>query len=168
MPSPSAPVQSSPLPQFQAFLAKIIQLWTSSIFLPQLLIVRTGSMEGKFRSTEMNLDQSFIFFRFYSDEEAFCQMYHMCVSEPSWSYMKFSFLCPNGTMFNQENLVCDAWVNVDCSTETIEVKLTERLRLKLYLFLERSSIFGSSGCWKDLYHPWLGLRWSKGRFPLEV
>jgi len=56
---------------------------------------------------------------FYSDEEAFCQMYHMCVAEPSGSYKKFSFLCPNGTVFNQEKLVCDAWFNVDCSEDTI-------------------------------------------------
>ena len=34
--------------------------------------------------------------RFYSDEEAFCQMYHMCVAESSGSFKKFSFLCPNG------------------------------------------------------------------------
>ena len=26
-----------------------------------------------------------------------------------------SFLCPNGTLFNQENFVCEYWFNVDCS-----------------------------------------------------
>ena len=46
-------------------------------------------------------------------------MYHMCVAEPNGSYKKFSFLCPNGTVFNQEKLVCDAWFNVDCSSDTI-------------------------------------------------
>merc|ERR1712060_697470 len=56
---------------------------------------------------------------FYSDEEAFCQMYHMCVAESTGSFKKFSFLCPNGTIFNQEKLVCDAWFNVDCSEDTI-------------------------------------------------
>merc|ERR1712001_629107 len=56
---------------------------------------------------------------FYSDEEAFCQMYHMRVAEASGSFKKFSFLCPNGTIFNQEKLVCDAWFNVDCSEDTI-------------------------------------------------
>ena len=55
------------------------------------------------------------YFRFYSDEEAFCQMYHMCVAEAAGTFKKFSFLCPNGTIFNQEKLVCDAWFNVDCS-----------------------------------------------------
>merc|ERR1712236_40374 len=57
---------------------------------------------------------------FYSDEEAFCQMYHMFVVEPSGTYKKYSFLCPNGTIFNQEKLVCDTWFNVDCSTDTVE------------------------------------------------
>jgi len=60
-----------------------------------------------------------LYCRFYSDEEAFCQMYHMCVAEASGTFKKFSFLCPNGTIFNQEKLVCDAWFNVDCSVDTI-------------------------------------------------
>lgn len=38
------------------------------------------------------------YFRFYSDEEAFCQMYHMCVAEASGTFKKFSFLCPNGSL----------------------------------------------------------------------
>ena len=42
-------------------------------------------------------------------------MYHMCVAEATGTFKKFSFLCPNGTVFNQEKLVCDAWFNVDCS-----------------------------------------------------
>ena len=28
---------------------------------------------------------------------------------------KYSFLCPNGTIFNQEYFICDWWFNVDCS-----------------------------------------------------
>ena len=46
-------------------------------------------------------------------------MYHMCVAEAAGTFKKFSFLCPNGTIFNQEKLVCDAWFNVDCSENTI-------------------------------------------------
>merc|ERR1711990_1234177 len=61
---------------------------------------------------------------FYSDEEAFCQMYHMCVAESTGSFKKFSFLCPNGTIFNQEKLVCDAWFNVDCTEDTIANDVT--------------------------------------------
>ena len=56
----------------------------------------------------------------YADEEAFCQMYHMCVQTTD-GYKKFSFLCPNGTMFDQDKLACNSWFNVDCSTDTIDV-----------------------------------------------
>merc|ERR1712110_910958 len=61
---------------------------------------------------------------FYSDEEAFCQMYHMCVEEASGGFRKYSFVCPNGTVFSQERLVCDAWFNVDCSGQTIDEEAT--------------------------------------------
>nr|CAD7257182.1 unnamed protein product [Timema shepardi] len=39
---------------------------------------------------------------YYADPEAGCQ--------------KYSFLCPNGTLFNQAVRVCDWWFNVDCKT----------------------------------------------------
>ncbi|XP_046399186.1 U-scoloptoxin(01)-Cw1a-like [Ischnura elegans] len=47
---------------------------------------------------------------YYADPEAQCQVWHWCL--PSGS--KFSFLCPNGTVFNQVHRVCDWWFNVDC------------------------------------------------------
>merc|ERR1711974_129794 len=83
-----------------------------------------GSAEDEVMEGETSPVTRPVFFifspRFYSDEEAFCQMYHMCVAEPSGSLKKFSFLCPNGTIFNQEKLVCDGWFNVDCSKDTIK------------------------------------------------
>merc|ERR1711936_185559 len=60
----------------------------------------------------------------YADEEAFCQMYHMCVQTTD-GYKKFSFLCPNGTMFDQDKLACNSWFNVDCSTDTIDIAVAE-------------------------------------------
>ena len=36
----------------------------------------------------------------YADVSAECQMYHMCVDQAGVSN-KFSFLCPNGTLFSQ-------------------------------------------------------------------
>ena len=33
---------------------------------------------------------------------------------PDKSLYPVSFLCPNGTLFNQEVFVCDWWFNVDC------------------------------------------------------
>jgi len=48
---------------------------------------------------------------YYSDPEAQCQVWHWCLP----SGQKFSFLCPNGTIFNQFARVCDWWFNVDCA-----------------------------------------------------
>ncbi|KAI1301587.1 hypothetical protein HDE_02777 [Halotydeus destructor] len=47
---------------------------------------------------------------FYADLETNCQVYHSCNRG-----RKHSFLCPNGTIFSQEYLICDWWYNVDCS-----------------------------------------------------
>ena len=30
-------------------------------------------------------------------------------------HTKYTFLCPNGTIFNQEYFICDWWFNFDCS-----------------------------------------------------
>nr|XP_053642784.1 uncharacterized protein LOC128695880 [Cherax quadricarinatus] len=47
-----------------------------------------------------------------TDKEARCQVFHVCQSRGRIN----SFLCPNGTIFNQQYFVCDWWYNVDCST----------------------------------------------------
>lgn len=49
-------------------------------------------------------------FGFYADEEAQCQVYHIC-----WEGRRESFLCGVGTVFNQAILACDYWHSVDCS-----------------------------------------------------
>ncbi|XP_076047247.1 uncharacterized protein LOC143028761 [Oratosquilla oratoria] len=56
---------------------------------------------------------------YYADTtgEASCQVFHICQTRPN-GYQKDSFLCPNGTIFNQQYLVCDWWFNVDCSQAT--------------------------------------------------
>ena len=38
-----------------------------------------------------------------------------------------SFLCPNGTLFNQQFFVCDWWFNVDCSKSVALFPLNQRL-----------------------------------------
>ncbi|XP_042218294.1 mucin-5AC-like [Homarus americanus] len=48
---------------------------------------------------------------YYADTEADCQVFHVC-----WSGRSASFLCPVGTLFSQQVLVCDWWYNVDCSS----------------------------------------------------
>ncbi|XP_031618291.1 U-scoloptoxin(01)-Cw1a [Contarinia nasturtii] len=47
---------------------------------------------------------------YYADVETRCQVWHWCL----FSGTIYSFLCPNGTVFNQAYRVCDWWTNVDC------------------------------------------------------
>nr|XP_027211169.1 aspartate and glycine-rich protein-like [Penaeus vannamei] len=51
---------------------------------------------------------------YYADTapEAGCQVFHICQAGGRID----SFLCPNGTVFNQQYFVCDWWYNFDCST----------------------------------------------------
>ncbi|CAL4124605.1 unnamed protein product, partial [Meganyctiphanes norvegica] len=50
---------------------------------------------------------------YYADtaDEAGCQVFHICQED----FRLDSFLCPNGTIFNQQYFVCEWWFNVDCS-----------------------------------------------------
>merc|ERR1719187_3153891 len=52
---------------------------------------------------------------YYADTEGECQPFHICTSDGNGGLTKYSFLCPNGTLFNQQYFVCDWWFNVDCS-----------------------------------------------------
>ena len=72
----------------------------------------------------------------YADSEAFCQMYHMCVSSTGGSYKKFSFLCPNGTMFDQDKLACNRWFDVDCSQDTIDVRRGDITQINMPCFVD--------------------------------
>jgi len=53
---------------------------------------------------------------YYADPEAECQAFHICAADGAGGLTKYSFLCPNGTLFQQQYFVCDWWFNVDCST----------------------------------------------------
>eukprot|EP00096_Caligus_rogercresseyi_P004218 TRINITY_DN183_c0_g3_i1.p1 TRINITY_DN183_c0_g3~~TRINITY_DN183_c0_g3_i1.p1 ORF type:complete len:269 (+),score=69.33 TRINITY_DN183_c0_g3_i1:59-865(+) len=52
---------------------------------------------------------------YYADPEAECQVFHICTADGAGSLAKYSFLCPNGTIFNQNYFICDWWFNFDCS-----------------------------------------------------
>merc|ERR1711892_829104 len=52
---------------------------------------------------------------YYADPEAECQAFHICANDGNGGRTKYSFLCPNGTVFQQQYFVCDWWFNVDCS-----------------------------------------------------
>merc|ERR1719483_908232 len=53
---------------------------------------------------------------YYADPEAECQVFHICTADSAGGLSKYSFLCPNGTLFNQNYFICDWWFNFDCST----------------------------------------------------
>merc|ERR1712127_737910 len=52
---------------------------------------------------------------YYADPEAECQVFHICTNDGQGGLAKYSFLCPNGTVFNQNYFICDWWFNFDCS-----------------------------------------------------
>merc|ERR1719422_2016399 len=52
---------------------------------------------------------------YYADPEADCQAFHVCTADGLGSLAKYSFLCPNGTIFNQGYFICDWWFNFDCA-----------------------------------------------------
>lgn len=45
--------------------------------------------------------------------EARCQVFRICTNT-DFTGRGFPFLCPNGTIFNQEHFVCDWYKNVEC------------------------------------------------------
>ena len=55
---------------------------------------------------------------YYGDPDAECQAFHICVNEGNFGQpTKYSFLCPNETIFNQQHFICDWWYSnyVACS-----------------------------------------------------
>ena len=52
---------------------------------------------------------------FYADEETRCQVFHVCSAIPEADPIQSSFLCPNGTIFNQESFVCQWSVRLNFS-----------------------------------------------------
>uniref|UniRef100_T1J4L9 Chitin-binding type-2 domain-containing protein n=1 Tax=Strigamia maritima TaxID=126957 RepID=T1J4L9_STRMM len=44
-----------------------------------------------------------------------------------------TFLCPNGTIFNQKHLVCDWWYNVECEKSPYFFHLNSNLHEQLSL-----------------------------------
>ena len=60
---------------------------------------------------------------YYADVEGDCQPFHICAADGQGGLTKYSFLCPNGTLFNQQYFICDWWFNVDCSTVMLFTKI---------------------------------------------
>ncbi len=53
---------------------------------------------------------------YYVDADSQCQAFHICVLSDTVenTMTKHTFLCPNGTTFDQEYFVCNWWFNVNC------------------------------------------------------
>ena len=76
---------------------------------------------------------------YYADPEAECQAFHICGSDGNGGLTKYSFLCPNGTIFQQQYFVCDWWFNVDCSLAEDLYSINEDIAA------EREAYSGSGG-----------------------
>ncbi|XP_068086159.1 uncharacterized protein [Anabrus simplex] len=50
----------------------------------------------------------------YANVETGCQAYHVC-HDGREGHQGASFLCTNGTLFNQAEFACDWWYNVNCA-----------------------------------------------------
>ena len=53
---------------------------------------------------------------YFADMEAGCQVHHTCGTREDFNSLKFSSLCPNGTIFGQEGQTCRWWYLVDCQS----------------------------------------------------
>ena len=52
---------------------------------------------------------------YYADPDTECQAFHVCTTDGLGGLAKYSFLCPNGTIFKQGYFICDWWFNFDCA-----------------------------------------------------
>merc|ERR1719411_2430829 len=64
---------------------------------------------------------------YYADPEAECQVFHICTADGAGGLAQYSFLCPNGTVFNQNYFICDWWFNFDCSEAEGLYSLTDEI-----------------------------------------
>jgi len=64
---------------------------------------------------------------YYADPEAECQVFHICTNDGAGGLTKYSFLCPNGTVFSQQYFICDWWFNFDCSEAEAFYSLNDAL-----------------------------------------
>ena len=80
---------------------------------------------------------------YYADPEAECQAFHICANFGDANLVKYSFLCPNGTLFNQQYFICDWWFNVDCSQVLQRKKeKTARNWLRLTTAVQAEDLYG--------------------------
>merc|ERR1712083_653352 len=82
---------------------------------------------------------------YYAEPEAECQVFHICTADGAGGLAKYSFLCPNGTLFNQNYFICDWWFNFDCSTAEELYSLNDEIAA------ERDALAGAGADSLDYY-----------------
>merc|ERR1739848_360709 len=82
---------------------------------------------------------------YYADPEAECQAFHICTADGAGGLAKYSFLCPNGTLFTQNYFICDWWFNFDCSTAEELYSLNDEYAA------ERSALDGAASDAQESY-----------------
>merc|ERR1712241_1630469 len=62
--------------------------------------------------TDLNFSCDGRAYGYYADPATNCQVFHICLGDGD---IKWSLLCPNQTIFNQQYFVCDYAINVECN-----------------------------------------------------
>ena len=82
---------------------------------------------------------------YYADPEAECQAFHICTADGAGGLAKYSFLCPNGTILNQNYFICDWWFNFDCATAEDLYSLNDGIAAEAAGAASDQAAYGESG-----------------------
>ena len=80
---------------------------------------------------------------YYADPEAECQVFHICTADGQGGLAKYSFLCPNGTIFNQNYFICDWWFNFDCSEAEALYSLNDEIAAEREALAGDQAVYGA-------------------------
>ncbi|XP_076069255.1 uncharacterized protein LOC143041318 [Oratosquilla oratoria] len=64
---------------------------------------------------------------YYADPKTRCQAFRVCNNEGKGFSRELSFLCPNGTIFDQEHFTCSWWNLVDCNVAESFYELNDKI-----------------------------------------
>ncbi|XP_037923077.1 mucin-5AC isoform X1 [Hermetia illucens] len=102
---------------------------------------------------------------YFADLETDCQVFHICDDG-----RKISFLCPNGTIFQQPELICDWWFKVNCGkspnfyADSAEIQSRGQSRRKSHKRVEND--YSSNGK-KNSYRASSKSNGFKSQYPLK-
>ena len=76
-------------------------------------------------------------------------MFHICTADGEGGLSKYSFLCPNGTIFNQNYFICDWWFNFDCAEAESLYARNDEIRAEQEANIGATSDEGSVPVYED-------------------